>query len=139
MDITKIASWATLGISVLSFILWGAIVWGGNSQDVNNFPMVTMFIMCYVLAFLACAITLYSGFKSSIHSRRGMKSVLIHTGIFFGILIVSLLLSLSQESKTEMWVNAGLIAFYIYMSLAVVALIYTSVRRAPNRKRIPNK
>ncbi len=129
MNIYKIMKWVALGLGVVGTALWVALIYSDNTT-VDNTPMQLMFVLAYALLGIASILGLLSGFKSVSGAKGELKNMLIHAGIFIGVFVISYFSSSSEKTTTDKMVSTGLIAFYIYIAISVLLLIYTSVRKS---------
>ena len=138
----KIAKYAALGLGVIGVILWIALSLSDNSADPNNGTMQALFVLTYILLAIALAAVIFSAAQNILASPKALQTPLIYTGAFVLILIVAYVFSsgdveanASEEVKkasdsVRKWTSTGLIALYILVAVAVVALIASNVKKA---------
>ena len=138
----KIAKYAAIGLGVIGVILWIALSLSDNSNDPNNGTMQALFVLTYILLAIAFVAVVISAAQNILSSPKALKKTLIYTGGFVVILLVAYIFSsgaveanASEEVKkasesVRKWTSTGLIALYILVAAAVVALIASNVKKA---------
>nr|WP_314560944.1 hypothetical protein [uncultured Capnocytophaga sp.] len=155
----KIAKYASIALGVLGILLWiwlsvlytpaGTPVeevknnfwnlWGAVSfQGLLSFTLYfTYFIVAIVLVSVIVSASI-----SIASSPKALKKTLIYTGAFVLVLLVAYIFSsgsveanASEEVKkasesVRKWVSTGLIALYLLVAVAVVALVASNVKKA---------
>ena len=137
----KIAKYVALALGVIGVILWGVLS-STNAEDPNNGAMQALFVLTYVLLAIAFVAVVSSAAQNTLSSPKALKKTLIYTGGFVVILLVAYIFSsgaveanASEEVKkasesVRKWTSTGLIALYILVAAAVVALIASNVKKA---------
>ena len=137
----KIAKYVALALGVIGVILWGVLS-STNAEDPNNGAMQALFVLTYVLLAIAFVAVVISAAQNILSSPKALKKTLIYTGGFVVILLVAYIFSsgaveanASEEVKkasesVRKWTSTGLIALYILVAAAVVALIASNVKKA---------
>nr|WP_314473955.1 hypothetical protein [uncultured Capnocytophaga sp.] len=137
----KIAKYVALALGVIAVILWGVLS-STNAEDPNNGAMQALFVLTYILLAIAFVAVVISAAQNILSSPKALKKTLIYTGGFVVILLVAYIFSsgaveanASEEVKkasesVRKWTSTGLIALYILVAAAVVALIASNVKKA---------
>ena len=137
----KIAKYVALALGVIGVILWGVLS-STNAEDPNNGAMQALFVLTYILLAIAFVAVVISAAQNILSSLKALKKTLIYTGGFVVILLVAYIFSsgaveanASEEVKkasesVRKWTSTGLIALYILVAAAVVALIASNVKKA---------
>ncbi|ASF42761.1 MULTISPECIES: hypothetical protein [Capnocytophaga] len=137
----KIAKYVALALGVIGVILWGVLS-STNAEDPNNGAMQALFVLTYILLAIAFVAVVISAAQNILSSPKALKKTLIYTGGFVVILLVAYIFSsgaveanASEEVKkasesVRKWTSTGLIALYILVAAAVVALIASNVKKA---------
>ena len=137
----KIAKYVALALGVIGVILWGVLS-STNAEDPNNGAMQALFVLTYILLAIAFVAVVISAAQNILSSPKALKKTLIYTGGFVVILLVAYIFSsgaveanASEEVKKasesiRKWTSTGLIALYILVAAAVVALIASNVKKA---------
>ena len=137
----KIAKYVALALGVIGVILWGVLS-STNAEDHNNGAMQALFVLTYILLAIAFVAVVISAAQNILSSPKALKKTLIYTGGFVVILLVAYIFSsgaveanASEEVKkasesVRKWTSTGLIALYILVAAAVVALIASNVKKA---------
>ena len=137
----KIAKYVALALGVIGVILWGVLS-STNAEDPNNGAMQALFVLTYILLAIAFVAVVISAAQNILSSPKALKKTLIYTGGFVVILLVAYIFSsgaveanASEEVKKDSesvrkWTSTGLIALYILVAAAVVALIASNVKKA---------
>ena len=137
----KIAKYVALALGVIAVILWGVLS-STNAEDPNNGAMQALFVLTYILLAIAFVAVVISAAQNILSSPKALKKTLIYTGGFVVILLVAYIFSsgaveanASEEVKkasesVRNWTSTGLIALYILVAAAVVALIASNVKKA---------
>ncbi|MBC9794531.1 hypothetical protein [Sinomicrobium weinanense] len=126
---------------VIGAILWFLLPSGDVPVDVaaTNSNVNLMFIVSYVLFGIAIVLTVLFSIKSLL-SHHKIKEMLISLVVFALILVVSYALATGSEVKTadgsvlatantSRLVGGGLIAFYILAAVAVISLVFSSIKK----------
>ena len=99
-------------------------------------------MLTYVLLGIALLAVIVSAAQNILASPKALKKTLIYTGGFVVVLLLAYIFSsgaveanASDEVKkasesVRRWVSTGLIALYILVAVAVVALIASNVKKA---------
>ena len=137
----KISKYVALALGVIGVILWGVLS-STNAEDPNNGAMQALFVLTYILLAIAFVAVVISAAQNILSSPKALKKTLIYTGGFVVILLVAYIFSsgaveanASEEVKkasesVRKWTSTGLIALYILVAAAVVALIASNVKKA---------
>ena len=137
----KIAKYVALALGVIGVILWGVLS-STNAEDPNNGAMQALFVLTYILLAIAFVAVVISAAQNILSSPKALKKTLIYTGGFVVVLLVAYIFSsgaveanASEEVKkasesVRKWTSTGLIALYILVAAAVVALIASNVKKA---------
>ncbi len=137
----KIAKYVALALGVIGVILWGVLS-STNAEDPNNGAMQALFVLTYILLAIAFVAVVISAAQNILSSPKALKKTLIYTGGFVAILLLAYIFSsgaveanASEEVKkasesVRKWTSTGLIALYILVAAAVVALIASNVKKA---------
>jgi len=137
----KIAKYVALALGVIAVILWGVLS-STNAEDPNNGAMQALFVLTYILLAIAFVAVVISAAQNILSSPKALKKTLIYTGGFVAILLLAYIFSsgaveanASEEVKkasesVRKWTSTGLIALYILVAAAVVALIASNVKKA---------
>ena len=137
----KIAKYVALALGVIGVILWGVLS-STNAEDPNNGAMQALFVLTYILLAIAFVAVVISAAQIILSSPKALKKTLIYTGGFVVILLVAYIFSsgaveanASEEVKkasesVRKWTSTCLIALYILVAAAVVALIASNVKKA---------
>ena len=138
----KIAKYIALGLGVIGVILWAVLSLSNNANNPENGVMGALFALTYILLAIAFAAVLVSGTLNILSSRKALKKTLIYTGAFVVVLLLAYVFSsgdveanASEEVKkasesVRKWTSTGLIALYILVAGAIVALIVSNVKKA---------
>lgn len=126
---------------VIGAVLWFMLPSGDVPVDeaAANSNVNLMFIVSYVLFGIAVLLTVLFSVKS-LFSHHKLKEMLISLVAFAVILVVSYALASGSEvtttdgsvlatAETSKLVGGGLIAFYILAAIAVLAMIFSSVKK----------
>ena len=137
----KISKYVALALGAIGVILWGVLS-STNAEDPNNGAMQALFVLTYILLAIAFVAVVISAAQNILSSPKALKKTLIYTGGFVVILLVAYIFSsgaveanASEEVKkasesVRKWTSTGLIALYILVAAAVVALIASNVKKA---------
>ena len=137
----KISKYVALALGAIGVILWGVLS-STNSDDPNNGAMQALFVLTYILLAIAFVAVVISAAQNILSSPKALKKTLIYTGGFVAILLLAYIFSsgaveanASEEVKkasesVRKWTSTGLIALYILVAAAVVALIASNVKKA---------
>ena len=137
-----IAKYGALALGVLGVVLWIVLSFFTNAEDPNNGTMQALFVLTYVLLGIALLAVIISAAQNILASPKALKKTLIYTGGFVVVLLLAYIFSsgaveanASDEVKkasesVRRWVSTGLIALYILVAVAVVALIASNVKKA---------
>ena len=137
----KIAKYVALALGVIGVILWGVLS-STNAEDPNNGAMQALFVLTYILLAIAFVAVVISAAQNILSSPKALTKTLIYTGGFVAILLLAYIFSsgaveanASEEVKkasesVRKWTSTGLIALYILVAAAVVALIASNVKKA---------
>ena len=135
----KIAKYTALGLGV---ILWAVLSLSDKANNPENGVMGALFALTYILLAIAFAAVLVSGTLNILSSPKALKKTLIYTGAFVVVLLLAYVFSsgdveanASEEVKkasesVRKWTSTGLIALYILVAGAIVALIVSNVKKA---------
>ena len=138
----KIAKYIALGLGVIGVILWAVLSLSNNANNPENGVMGALFALTYILLAIAFAAVLVSGTLNILSSPKALKKTLIYTGAFVVVLLLAYVFSsgdveanASEEVKkasesVRKWTSTGLIALYILVAGAIVALIVSNVKKA---------
>lgn len=134
MGLYKLVKYLAYGLGILGFIL-GVMIISGSTGVFDSIIYLT-----YVVLFIIVAIVLIYVIKGLFTGN--VKKTFLSLGLFFGIFLISYLLSsgtdldLKQFSDKGLTVSegiskntgAGLYMFYILMASAIVAMLLSSVK-----------
>ncbi len=138
----KIAKYTALGLGVIGVILWAVLSLSDNANNPENGVMGALFALTYILLAIAFAAVLVSGTLNILSSPKALKKTLIYTGAFVVVLLLAYVFSsgdveanASEEVKkasesVRKWTSTGLIALYILVAGAIVALVVSNVKKA---------
>ncbi|MBE9488800.1 MAG: hypothetical protein IMY67_00780 [Bacteroidetes bacterium] len=108
---------------------------GGDTSLIDNMSYIAYVILALVLAFVVFFVV-----KNLVTHTSSLKSTLIGVGVFIAILVISYALtggdprvySHSEGIATEKashLVGAGLVAFYILGTIAILSMLLTGVKK----------
>jgi len=132
----KIAKYTALGLGVIGVILWAVLSLSDNANNPENGVMGALFALTYILLAIAFAAVLVSGTLNILSSPKALKKTLIYTGAFAYVFSLGdVEANASEEVKkasesVRKWTSTGLIALYILVAGAIVALIVSNVKKA---------
>ena len=136
----KIGKYVAIALGVIGVILWGVLAFT-DKVDSENGTMQSLFVLTYVLLAIALAV-LVTAAQNIIASPKALKKTLIYTGAFVAILLIAYIFSsgaaeanASEDVKkasesVRKWVSTGLIALYLLVAAAVVAVVASNVKKA---------
>ncbi len=142
MTLHKVLKYLALVIGVIGLILLGRIIAAGDdaikaSADLQGSMLDPYMWISYIilaLVILAVAIFVIAGLF-----RGNIKNTLIAIGAFVVIVIVAYAASsgTAQELKDgtmlsasgDHWVGAGLVTFYILAGIAILAMVFSGIRK----------
>ncbi|MFC6857863.1 hypothetical protein [Zunongwangia atlantica] len=142
MTLHKILKYVALVIGVLGLIFLGRILAAGDdaieaSADVQGSVLEPMMWISYLV--LAVVVALVVIFVISGLFRGNIKNTIIGVVAFAVVVLVSYLLSSGTEitttdgdilsASTVHWVGAGLVCFYILAALAILAMVFSGVKK----------
>ena len=131
----KIAKYGALALGVIGVVLWIVLSFFTNAEDPNNGTMQALFVLTYVLLGIALLAVIVSAAQNILASPKALKKTLIYTGGFVVVLLLAYIFSsgaveANASESVRRWVSTGLIALYILVAVAVVALIASNVKKA---------
>lgn len=135
MDLYKLIKYIALALGIIGIIL--AIMIMTGSQNVIDYIL----FLTYAVLFLIIAMVLFYVIKGLLAG--DIKKTLISLGVFFGIIIVSYLMSsgtdlnlkpfndkgLGITESASKFVGMGLYAFYFLMVVAIIAMLFSSAKK----------
>jgi hypothetical protein len=143
MNSQKIITLVAAIVGVISIVFLGSIIGAGDeavkageaSGSVNTF----MYIAYAVLAVTLVLVVLFT-LKNVLTNTSGLKNTLIGVGAFIAVLVIAYVISggdtmtykyngLVATSGESTMVGAGLVAFYILIVVAAVAMILGGARK----------
>lgn len=142
MTLHKILKYIALVIGVLGLILLGRIIATGDdaikaSAEVQNSVLNPIMWIAYLV--LAVVIALVVIFVIAGLFRGNIKNTIIGLVSFGVVILISYLVSSGSEvtlkdggtlsASADHWVGAGLWSFYILAGLAILAMVFSSVRK----------
>ena len=142
MTLHKILKYVALVIGVLGLIFLGRILAAGDdaieaSADVQSSVLEPMMWISYLV--LAVVIALVAIFVIAGLFRGNIKNTLIGIVSFAVVVLVSYLVTDGTQvttregdiisAGTEHWVGAGLVCFYILAALAILAMVFSGVKK----------
>ncbi|MCL6218757.1 alkaline shock response membrane anchor protein AmaP [Zunongwangia pacifica] len=142
MTLHKILKYVALVIGVLGLIFLGRVLAAGDdaieaSADVQNSVLEPMMWISYLV--LAVVIALVAIFVIAGLFRGNIKNTIIGIVSFAVVVLVSYLLTSGTQITTNdgdilsasavHWVGAGLVCFYILAALAILAMVFSGVKK----------
>lgn len=142
MTLHKILKYVALVIGVLGLIFLGRILAAGDdaieaSADVQGSVLEPMMWISYLV--LAVVIALVAIFVIAGLFRGNIKNTIIGIVSFAVVVLVSYLVTTGTEVTTRdgdiitagtvHWVGAGLVCFYILAALAILAMVFSGVKK----------
>lgn len=142
MTLHKILKYVALVIGVLGLIFLGRILAAGDdaieaSADVQGSVLEPMMWISYLV--LAVVVALVVIFVIAGLFRGNIKNTIIGIVSFAVVVLVSYLLTTGTEVTTRdgdiitagtvHWVGAGLVCFYILAALAILAMVFSGVKK----------
>ncbi len=136
----KIGKYVAIALGVIGVILWGVLAFT-DKVDSENGTMQSLFVLTYVLLAIALVAVLVTAAQNIIASPKALKKTLIYTGAFVAILLIAYIFSsgaaeanASEDVKkasesVRKWVSTGLIALYLLVAAAVVAVVASNVKK----------
>jgi hypothetical protein len=143
MNSQKIITLVAAIVGVISIVFLGSIIGAGDeavkageaSGSVNTF----MYIAYAVLAVTLVLVVLFT-LKNVLTNTSGLKNTLIGVGAFIAVLVIAYVISggdtmtykyngLVATSGESTMVGAGLVAFYILIVVAAVAMLLGGARK----------
>ena len=142
MTLHKILKYVALVIGVLGLIFLGRILAAGDdaieaSADVQSSVLEPMMWISYLV--LAVVIALVANFVIAGLFRGNIKNTIIGIVSFAVVVLVSYLVTTGTQVTTREgdiisagtvhWVGAGLVCFYILAALAILAMVFSGVKK----------
>ena len=142
MTLHKILKYVALVIGVLGLIFLGRILAAGDdaieaSADVQSSVLEPMMWISYLV--LAVVIALVAIFVIAGLFRGNIKNTIIGIVSFAVVVLVSYLVTTGTQVTTRegdiisagtvQWVGAGLVCFYILAALAILAMVFSGVKK----------
>ncbi|MGJ8665032.1 MAG: hypothetical protein ACSHW7_01580 [Patiriisocius sp.] len=143
MALHKILKIVALILSVAGIVLWGMIVAKGDEAIIESGGegldgILYVAYITFAIVLVAVLIFVLKGlFEGNI------KKTLISIGAFLLIFVIAYALSTGVEStnregeiitaQTSKWIGTGLYAFYIMAILAVIAMVFSGVKKLTTR------
>ncbi|SFB81552.1 hypothetical protein INR75_05610 [Zunongwangia sp. SCSIO 43204] len=142
MTLHKILKYVALVIGVLGLIFLGRILAAGDdaieaSADVQGSVLEPMMWISYLV--LAVVVALVVIFVIAGLFRGNIKNTIIGIVSFAVVVLVSYLVTTGTEVTTRdgdiitagtvHWVGAGLVCFYILAALAILAMVFSGVKK----------
>ena len=142
MTLHKILKYVALVIGVLGLIFLGRILAAGDdaieaSADVQGSVLEPMMWISYLV--LAVVIALVAIFVIAGLFRGNIKNTIIGIVSFAVVVLVSYLVTTGTQVTTREgdiisagtvhWVGAGLVCFYILAALAILAMVFSGVKK----------
>ena len=142
MTLHKILKYVALVIGVLGLIFLGRILAAGDdaieaSADVQGSVLEPMMWISYLV--LAVVVALVAIFVIAGLFRGNIKNTIIGIVSFAVVVLVSYLVTTGTEVTTRdgdiitagtvHWVGAGLVCFYILAALAILAMVFSGVKK----------
>ncbi|MEO2073676.1 MAG: hypothetical protein ABGW99_20285 [Zunongwangia sp.] len=142
MTLHKILKYVALVIGVLGLIFLGRILAAGDnaieaSADVQSSVLEPMMWISYLV--LAVVIALVAIFVIAGLFRGNIKNTIIGIVSFAVVVLVSYLVTTGTQVTTREgdiisagtvhWVGAGLVCFYILAALAILAMVFSGVKK----------
>ncbi len=145
MNIQKITTYVALALGVLGLIFQIIILGAGDDviemdSLAGNFSKVSPMISLAILILgVAVLITVVSSLANLASKAAKLKKALISVAAFLLVVLISFLFSKGVETPMKdgevlsasgsRWVGAGLRTFYILAVVAVVAMLFSGVKR----------
>nr|WP_315126254.1 hypothetical protein [uncultured Capnocytophaga sp.] len=145
----KKAKYGALALGILGVVLWVLMSLNSDIDPTTKDYSDTFYslqekllVLTYLLLGITLLAVLISAGMNIVSSPKALKKTLIYIGAFVAVLVVSYIFSsgeveanASEEVKkatdsVRKWVSTGLIALYILVAGAVVALIAANVKKA---------
>ncbi|EGD33990.1 MULTISPECIES: hypothetical protein [unclassified Capnocytophaga] len=128
-----IAKIVALIFGIAGVVLCGWLMFSSNDvkNNIGNIPMRGMFFVTYLLLIFGLAAVILSATKNILSSPKSLKKILIYTGVFLGILVISYPLSyvLFGTDSTYQWISAGIMATYLLLLISLISVIYSVIKR----------
>ncbi len=135
MDLYKLIKYIALALGIIGSIL--AIMIMTGSENVIDYIL----FLTYAVLFMIIALVLFYVIKGLLAG--DIKKTLISLGVFFGIIIISYLLSsgtdlnlkpfndkgLGITESVSKFVGMGLYAFYFLIIVAIIAMLFSSAKK----------
>lgn len=147
MTIYKILKYLALVIGVIGLILLGRVLFAGddaimNSGSVQASVVDPFLFLSYIVLAIIILLVLFYVIKGLFQGN--VKKSLAMIGLFGAVVLISYLLAgggaVYDRNGTELvneaaskWVDAGLIAFYILGSIAVLSMVLSGARKLFSR------
>ena len=129
----KISRLIALILGVIGLVLCGWLMVSSDKtkNSIDNFPMVGMFGVAYLLLVIGLVVVISSAVKNILSSPKSIKKTLLYAGAFLGVIIISYPLSyvlLGSDSNYQ-WISAGIMATYLLILISLVSVVFSVIKR----------
>ena len=129
----KISRLIALILGVIGLVLCGWLMVSSDEtkNSIDNFPMIGMFGVAYLLLFIGLVVVILSASKNILSSPKSIKKTLLYAGAFLGVIIVSYPLSyvLFGSDSNFQWISAGIMATYLLILISLVSVVFSVIKR----------
>ena len=130
----KISRLIALILGVIGLVLCGWLMVSSDEtkNSIDNFPMVGMFGVAYLLLVIGLVVVISSAVKNILSSPKSIKKTLLYAGAFLGVIIISYPLSyvlLGLDSNYQ-WISAGIMATYLLLLITLISVIFSVVKKS---------
>ncbi len=145
MTLHKILKYVAIVVGVIGLILLGRIIAAGDDAIKASADMQASYLdpIMYVAYIILLVTVVVVGIFVLVGLFRGnIKTTLIAIGSFVAIVVISYALSSGTEkvlkdgttlsASGDHWVGAGLIVFYILAGIAILAMVFSGIRKLAN-------
>ena len=129
----KISRLIALILGVIGLVLCGWLMVSSDKtkNSIDNFPMVGMFGVAYLLLVIGLVVVISSAVKNILSSPKSIKKTLLYAGAFLGVIIISYTLSyvLFGSDSNYQWISAGIMATYLLILISLVSVVFSVIKR----------
>lgn len=139
MDLYKLIKYLAFGLGIIGAV-FAVMIMTGSENVIDYIFYVTYIVLAIILVMVLFYVIkgLFAG---------NIKKTLMSLGLFFGIIIISYFLSSGTDLNLQPFndkglditesisknVGAGLYAFYFLFAAAIVAMLFSSVKKMSNK------
>ena len=120
-----------MGVIGLVLCGWLMVSSDETKNSIDNFPMVGMFGVAYLLLVIGLVVVISSAVKNILSSPKSIKKTLLYAGAFLGVIIISYPLSyvLFGSDSNYQWISAGIMATYLLILISLVSVVFSVIKR----------